>query len=277
MEELLSASASGDSPNGRHPATLPHAGSLGEHILQQQYGTTERADRFYDNQLSDELTPRMTEFIGRMEMAFIATSDASGECDCSFRAGEAGFIRVLDERTIAYPEFRGNGVMASLGNIVENQHVGILMIDFTQDLIGLHVNGAAEIVTPACLHALDEHLPEPTDNPGKRPVQWVLVRITEAYIHCSKHIPKLVPQPRIRHWGTDNPRHKGGDYFGVAARNLESQRDRTGPAGPITAVAAVAAESPAESPAALPAARSLADAASQADLPSTARVGTFML
>jgi hypothetical protein len=44
------------------------------------------------------------------------------------------------------------------------------------------------------------------------------VHITEAYIHCSKHIPLMVPQSRVRHWGTDNPRHKGGDYFGVAAR-----------------------------------------------------------
>jgi hypothetical protein len=52
---------------------------------------------------------------------------------------------------------------------------------------------------------------------GRRPVQWVMVHVTEAYIHCSKHIPKMVPQSRVRHWGTDNPRHKGGDYFGVAA------------------------------------------------------------
>lgn len=53
--------------------------------------------------------------------------------------------------------------------------------------------------------------------PGRRPVQWVMVHVTEAYIHCSKHIPKLIPQSRVRHWGTDNPRQKGGDYFGVAA------------------------------------------------------------
>src|SRR5580700_10519229 len=102
----------------------------------------------------------MIDFIGRMEMAFIATSDAAGECDCSFRAGKAGFIRVLDERTIAYPELRGNGVMASLGNIVENPHVGIFMIDFAQDLIGLHVNGTAEIVTPEYMHDLCESSPE---------------------------------------------------------------------------------------------------------------------
>ena len=48
----------------------------------------------------------------------------------------------------------------------------------------------------------------------------VLVRVTEAYIHCSKHIPKLIPQSRVRHWGTDNPRYKGGDIFGIAAGGL---------------------------------------------------------
>ncbi|HEY1920392.1 MAG TPA: pyridoxamine 5'-phosphate oxidase family protein [Streptosporangiaceae bacterium] len=193
-------------------------GSLGEHFMQDRYGTQDRASRFYDQQLSDRLTPVMVEFIGRMEMAFIATSDASGECDCSFRAGTAGFVRVLDEQTIAYPEFRGNGVMASLGNMAENPHIGIFMVDFTQDLIGLHVNGEAAIITPGHMLELDPDLPEQATHPGRRPVQWVLVHVAEAYIHCSKHIPKMVPQSRVRHWGTDNQRHKGGDYFGVAAQ-----------------------------------------------------------
>jgi uncharacterized protein len=59
----------------------------------------------------------MREFIGRLEMAFIATSDGAGECDRSFRVGPPGFFRVLDDRTLAYPEYRGNGVMASSGNM----------------------------------------------------------------------------------------------------------------------------------------------------------------
>jgi uncharacterized protein len=217
---VLNFVARGRSRLGPRRGGLPRPGSLGEQILQERYGTRERARQFYDRQFSDQLTPKMMEFIGRMEMAFIATSDAAGECDCSFRAGAAGFLRVLDERTIAYPEFRGNGVMASLGNILENPHIGIFMADFTHDLVGLHVNGNAEIVTPAHLRELDPGLPEQAAHPGRRPVQWVLVRVTEAYIHCSKHIPKLVPQSRIRHWGTDNPRYKGGDYFGAAARKL---------------------------------------------------------
>jgi predicted pyridoxine 5'-phosphate oxidase superfamily flavin-nucleotide-binding protein len=189
---------------------------VGECELQRRLGSEERAAKFYRDQVSDCLTSRMQEFIARMEMAFIATAGRTGECDCSFRAGPPGFISVLDCRTIAYPEYRGNGVMASLGNMTENRHVGILLIDFTRDLIGLHVNGEAAVVSPDEMTALTTATPEPAAY-GRRPVQWVLVHVTEAFVHCSKHIPLLVPQSRVRHWGTDNPRHKGGDYFGVAA------------------------------------------------------------
>jgi len=232
---VLSFAGRTRSRGGRHRHGPARLGSRGEHTLQDVYGTRERASRFYASQFSDQLTPKMVEFIGRMEMAFIATSDASGECDCSFRAGTPGFLRVLSKRTIAYPEFRGNGVMASLGNMLENPHIGIFMVDFTQDLIGLHVNGIAEIITPARMQELDYFLPVQATNAGRRPVQWVLVRVTEAYIHCSKHIPKLVPQSRVRHWGTDNPRHKGGDYFGAVA-----QKTAVPEAVPVLAGTAVA-------------------------------------
>jgi predicted pyridoxine 5'-phosphate oxidase superfamily flavin-nucleotide-binding protein len=208
-------------------------GSAGERALQARLGTAQRAQQFYRSQVTGELTPVMREFIARMEMAFIATSDAGGECDCSLRAGPAGFIRVLDARTIAYPDYRGNGVMASLGNMLVNPHVGIFLADFTRDLIGLHVNGGARLVTAAQLRELDPGLPEPAAAPpGRRPVQWVLVSVTEAYIHCSKHIPKLVPEPRVRHWGTDNPRHKGGDYFEVAGGPAPADGGSS-PASPI--------------------------------------------
>lgn len=204
-------------------------GSAGERILQERFGTGQRAERFYRGQVAGKLTPVMQQFIQRMEMAFIATSDDAGECDCSFRAGPAGFIRVLDDHTIAYPEYRGNGVMASLGNMLQNPHIGIFLADFTRDLIGLHINGNAGIVSPACMQELDHGIPEPV-HPGRLPVQWVLVGIIEAYIHCSKHIPKMVPQSRVRHWGTDNPRYKGGDYFGVAVSKAVAAQSSPPPA-----------------------------------------------
>lgn len=191
-------------------------GSDGEHELQDTLGTSDRAERFYDDQVIDYLNPTMVDFVARMDMAFIATADSHGECDSSFRAGTPGFLHVIDDRTIAYPEYRGNGVMASLGNILENPHVGILMIDFVRDLIGLHINGKARMVADSELRGTVTDLP-PAER-GKTSQVWVVVDVEEAYIHCRKHIPQMVPVTRDqREWGTDNVRAKGGDYFGVKA------------------------------------------------------------
>ncbi|MCP2318425.1 hypothetical protein APR12_003780 [Nocardia amikacinitolerans] len=192
-------------------------GSDGEHELQERHGTQGRAERFYADQVVDRLNETMIEFIGRMDMAFIATADKHGECDNSFRAGPPGFLHVIDDRTVAYPEYRGNGVMASLGNILENPHVGILLIDFVRDLIGLHINGSARIVEDEALRRTVPDLP--SNVKGRAAELWVVVDVEEAYIHCRKHIPHLVPAEREqREWGTDNVRAKGGDYFGVKAQ-----------------------------------------------------------
>jgi len=96
----------------------------------------------------DHLNEGMQSFVNRMELVFISTSDARGDCDSSFRAGPSGFISVLSDKTLAYPEYRGNGVMASLGNMRENRHVGLLFLDFFRDKIGLHVNGSATMLSP---------------------------------------------------------------------------------------------------------------------------------
>ena len=204
---------SADAPDGEcDGGDLP--GSAGEHALQCAYGTRTRAARFYADQVRDRLLPAMVAFIGRMEMVFVASADSDGECDASLRAGPPGFLRVLDDRTLAYPEYRGNGVHASLGNISENGHVGLLMVDFTEDLIGLHVNGAARIVDDATFRAEHPGLQQdPTD--GRRAARWVVVEVEEAYIHCRKHIPRMERVTQRRHWGTDDHGRKGGDYFGA--------------------------------------------------------------
>ena len=184
-------------------------GSRGEHQLQRRYGSQERARRFYTQQVLDRLNEPMIQFIGRQEMVWIATADARGECDCSFRAGPPGFVQVLDARTVRYPEYRGNGVMASLGNLLENPHIGMVFVDFDQERIGLHLNGTARIVQAAA------------DN-GQRPraERWVEVGVQEAYIHCRKHLPHLVKvNGEGRAWGTDDARAKGGNYFGAACES----------------------------------------------------------
>jgi uncharacterized protein len=194
-----------------HPPAPPDRllappGSRGEHQLQRQLGSQDRAQRFYRHQVLDRLNERMMVFIGRQEMVWIATADTHGECDCSLRAGPPGFVQVLDASTLRYPEYRGNGVMASLGNILENPHVGMIFLDFDQERIGLHVNGTARIV-------------EAGEGNGVRPrvERWVEVQVQEAYIHCRKHLPHLVKADgNGRAWGTDDTRAKGGDYFGAA-------------------------------------------------------------
>ncbi|GAA1500619.1 pyridoxamine 5'-phosphate oxidase family protein [Dactylosporangium maewongense] len=199
-------------------------GTAGEHLLQSRFGTVERAERFYQQQVLPELNADMVDFVGRQEMMFVATASALGHCDCTFRAGPPGFVQVLGPGRVAWPEYRGNGVMASLGNIVENPHVGLVFVDFLRDVIGLHINGRATIVPDAEMRRAFPGLPSDTV-PGRRAERWVNLHVDEAYIHCAKHIPRLRKvTAEERAWGTDDARRKGGDFFHVAAERAGADR-----------------------------------------------------
>lgn len=194
-------------------------GSEGERTLQKQYGTQKRAENFYARQMIDHLNPNMQEFIQEQELLFIATSDSKGECDSSFRAGPPGFVRIINEKTLAYPEYRGNGVLASLGNISENPQIGLMFLDFFKTSIGLHVNGKAHIFENTELLESNETSQKIRDDisiqDGKKPERWVVIEVEEAYIHCSKHIPLLSKRDKNIAWGTDDMRLKGGNFFNV--------------------------------------------------------------
>ena len=204
----------------------PHAlpGSSGEHRLQVLHGTARRAQAFYNHQMLDHLNERMQAFVAAQELMFVSTADASGNCDASIRTGLPGFICVVDEHTLAYPEYRGNGVMASLGNLSENSHVGLLFVDFFGSTVGCHVNGTTRVLENEVLlsdASLPPHLQaavraalDPSVS-GRYPERWVIVHVEEAYIHCSKHIPQLAKRGKNIPWGTDDPTAKGGDFFGV--------------------------------------------------------------
>jgi uncharacterized protein len=199
------------------PAVEKLPGSTGEHLAQAKFGSTQRALAFYNKQMLDYLNPLMQTFIAQQEIMFIATADGHGECDCSLRAGPPGFVKVLGEKRLAYPEYRGNGVMASVGNILENPHIGIIFVDFFQHTVGLHVNGRASIVENHQLCDRDDTtlaiLEDTEKKGGLRPERWIFIEIEEAYIHCSKHIPLLQKRDKKIHWGTDSILHKGGDAF----------------------------------------------------------------
>ena len=197
---------------------MRRAGSEGERELQRKYESEKRALAFYDKQVLDHLNPRMREYIAEQELMFVSTADRRGHCDSSPRAGEPGFVHVIDDRVLAYPEYRGNGVMASLGNISENPNIGLLFVDFCRSTIGLHVNGRAEIIENEDLLDRIEGPADPLvaaieQKAGRAPERWVYVSVEEAYIHCSKHIPLFEKREKDIHWGTDDPSRKGGDYF----------------------------------------------------------------
>jgi predicted pyridoxine 5'-phosphate oxidase superfamily flavin-nucleotide-binding protein len=195
----------------------PVPGSQGEHLLQESQGSQSRASAFYHKQLLHHLNPFMRRFIAAQGMVFIGTADSKGECDCSFRAGPRGFIRVLDDRSLVFPDYRGNGVFSSMGNILENPHIGMLFIDFFRAAIGLHVNGTARILSHLQLPLvcpLSPNFEQPVELvQGKPPELWISVLVEEAYVHCSKHIPLLAKAKKEIDWGSDDQRLKKGDYF----------------------------------------------------------------
>ncbi|GAE24980.1 hypothetical protein JCM9140_948 [Halalkalibacter wakoensis JCM 9140] len=191
----------------------------GEQLLQEKYNTQKRAAAFYQNQMLSSLNEMMQEFITGQEMMFISTSDSKGRCDSSFRAGEKGFVRIINDRTVMYPEYRGNGVMASMGNIMENPQVGLMFIDFFESQIGLHVNGTAYICENKELDTLrlSKELKEDIEaKEGKKAERWIVIEVEEAFIHCSKHVPSL----QKKHVDQSTTKAKG-DFFKVKQTKQE--------------------------------------------------------
>ena len=196
-----------------------YTGSSAEKKAQQKFRTAKRARAFYEKQWVKQLNEDMQRFIQRQEMVFIATADEYGQSDCSLRAGAPGFVQVIDSSRLAYAEYRGNGVLASVGNILANPHIGMMFVDFFESTVGLHINGHAQVLENHELvkwpHISKATLEELRSKDEPQSVCWVVVEIEEAYIHCAKHIPLLAKLDKPLHWGTDEEGHKGGDYFHV--------------------------------------------------------------
>ena len=128
--------------------------------------------------VTDRLNDQTRIFIERSPFVCLATSDADGHCDVSPRGDAAGFVRIIDDRTLLIPERPGNRLADSLTNILHNPRVGLLFI-----LPGVgdtfRVNGRATLTTDAALLA-------PSTVEGKPPKLGILVDIESAYTHCPK-------------------------------------------------------------------------------------------
>jgi predicted pyridoxine 5'-phosphate oxidase superfamily flavin-nucleotide-binding protein len=157
-------------------AELYHAGNR---HLQDLFETRRLADRLDEKMVHDTITAADAEFIERMDMFFLATADEQGRPQCSYKGGDPGFVHVVDEHTLAFPNYDGNGMFLSMGNVLRNAHVGMLFIDFERQH-RMRLNGVASVD----LHdPLIESYPE---------AQFIVrVCATEVFPLCPRYIHKL--------------------------------------------------------------------------------------
>lgn len=112
--------------------------------LQDARETRDLADRLQQVTVRQAFTDEDRAFIARSAMFFIATADAKGQPDCSYKGGLPGFVRVLDANTLAIPDYDGNGMYRTWGNVLVNPRVGLLFLDF-ENSKRLRVNGQARV------------------------------------------------------------------------------------------------------------------------------------
>src|SRR5258708_23817349 len=117
-------------------------------------GNRRLRDEFDSRRISDRLEEKLTRtaftaddkaFIESAIYFFLSTADAEGRPDCSFKGGPAGFVRVTGPSELAFPDYDGNGMFKSLGNLAVNPHVGLLFIDMHERPRRLRINGTAAI------------------------------------------------------------------------------------------------------------------------------------
>jgi predicted pyridoxine 5'-phosphate oxidase superfamily flavin-nucleotide-binding protein len=159
--------------------------------LQDRFDTRRLADRLEAVKVHDTFTADDRAFIERLDMFFLATVDDAGQPTCSYKGGDPGFVTVVDERTLAFPNYDGNGMYLSMGNVAATRRVGMLFIDFERQR-RMRVDGSAEI----------RH-----DDPllARYPEAQFMVRVQaeRIYPNCPRYIHKrelversaYVPQP----------------------------------------------------------------------------------
>lgn len=116
----------------------------GNRALQDRFDTRRLADRIEDVLVHETFTPKDKTYIESRDMFFLATADEQGRPNVSYKGGDPGLVRVVDDRTLAFPSYNGNGMYLSMGNLLKNPSVGILFVDF-EGRDRMRVNGDASI------------------------------------------------------------------------------------------------------------------------------------
>jgi uncharacterized protein len=179
----------------------------GSRRLQDDFESRRIADRLEEKLTRTAFTADDKAFIEGAVYFFIATADAEGQPDCSFKGGVPGFVRVTGPSELAFPDYDGNGMFKSLGNVVVNPNVGLLFIALHGKVARLRVNGTARV-------SRDDPLLKETVG------AQLIVRVTARAIfpNCPRYIPRMeiaepsiyAPQPGCN---PPEPAWKGFDAF----------------------------------------------------------------
>ena len=192
----------------------------GNRQLQDQFDTRRLADRLDEAIVQDSIMPSDKDFIERLDMFFIATVDERGHANCSYKAGDPGFVRVLDAHTLAFPNYDGNGMYLTMGNILTTRQVGLLFIDF-ENQKRMRLNGEATL-----------HRDDPLMREYPEAQFIVRVRAREVFANCPRYIHKmkLVQHSRFvpkQECPTPVPGWKKGDWVANSLPENDPARDAT--------------------------------------------------
>lgn len=163
-------------------------------LLQQDFETVNLADAVHGNIVTTEIGEEHRAFIESRDMFFLTTIDHRGYPTCSYKGGDPGFLKILDRKTLAFPSFDGNGMFLSMGNIMINSKVGMLLIDFqTPHRIRIHGNATIHRDTESLKMFYGAEL-------------VVQVEITEIFINCARYIHRYKRVADAKHVPhEDNP------------------------------------------------------------------------
>lgn len=152
----------------------------GNRALQDAFGSRALADRLDEKLRRDRFNDDDKAFIESLGFFFLATADAEGRPDCSFKGGPPGFVRIAAPDLLIWPDYDGNGMFKSLGNIGANPHVGLLFLAMGEAPRRLRVNGTAQVVVDDPLMA---------EVPGAQ----LLVKLTpiDIFPNCPRYVPNM--------------------------------------------------------------------------------------
>ncbi len=172
----MDATSPDPSPVDRLAPTMYPAGARG---LQDSFDSRRLADRLVEKTVNEALEDWQRRLVAKASFFFLSTVDVDGWPDVSYKGGAPGFVQVIDDTTIVFPSYDGNGMYRSVGNIADTGKVAMLFVDFDKPK-RLRIHGVGQVHTDA---AWIERFP------GAELV--VEVRIGRAFFNCPRYLHNL--------------------------------------------------------------------------------------